>query len=125
MIVRDQRLLVIRRSRHVPAPRAICFPGGGIEPLETEEQALVRELREELEAIVQPVRRIWRSTTRWGVELAWWRAEMAPDAVPVPQPAEVESVHWYTPAELAGVADLLVSNREFLAALARGEVRLD
>ena len=125
VVLRQDRLLVIRRSRHVTAPRAICFPGGGIEPDESEEQALVRELQEELTALVLPTRRLWQSKTRWGVELAWWRAELAPDAVPVAQPAEVESVHWYTPAELTGLGDLLDSNREFLAAIARGEVRLD
>jgi 8-oxo-dGTP diphosphatase len=125
VILRDERLLVIRRSRFVVAPRAICFPGGGIEPEESQEQALVRELQEELATLVLPVRRLWQSRTRWGVELAWWRAELAPDAVPVPQPAEVESIHWYTPTELTGVADLLDSNRAFLAAVERGEVRLD
>ena len=39
VIVRDQRLLVIRRASGVAAPGMYCFPGGGIEPGEIEEEA--------------------------------------------------------------------------------------
>ena len=125
VIVRDERLLVIRRSQFVVAPRAICFPGGGIEQDESQEQALVREMQEELAAVVVPLYRVWSSTNHAGTPLAWWRAELAPGAVPVAQPAEVESIHWYTPAELTDLGDLLASNRAFLAAVDRGDVRLD
>ena len=124
VIVRDSRLLVIRRSLKVVAPGAFCFPGGGIEGAETEEQALVREIQEELGALVRPVRRIWRSTTAWRVDLAWWTAELAADATLAPNPAEVAAISWHTPAEMAALAELLDSNRKFLAALACGEVSL-
>lgn len=119
------KLLVIRRSKHVVAPGAYCFPGGGIEPGETEEQALVRELREELAVETIPGRRIWRSTTPWGVRLAWWTAALGPGAVPVAAPAEVESWHWHTVDEIARLPALLASNLEFLSRLAGGEITLD
>lgn len=119
------KLLVIRRSTHVVAPGAYCFPGGGIDPGESEEQALVRELREELSVESIPVRRIWRSTTPWGVQLAWWTAALCPGGVPVAAPAEVESWHWYTLDEIARLPALLASNHEFLARLADGEITLD
>lgn len=125
VIVRAGALLVIRRSQRVVAPGAFCFPGGGIEPGESEPEALVRELQEELQVTVRPVRRIWSSVTRWQVELAWWHADLPPEAIPVPSPAEVESIHWYTPAEIAQLPELLESNREFLAALAREEIKLE
>ena len=70
VVVRDGRFLVIRRSQQVVAPGAFCFPGGGIEPGETEEAALVRELREELDVLVRPIRLVWRSLTPWNVALA-------------------------------------------------------
>ena len=125
-VIRDGgKLLVIRRSQLVVAPGAFCFPGGGIEPGETEEQALVRELREELHVGADPVRRLWRSRTAWGVELAWWLARLPPGDVPRPAPAEVESCHWHTPAEIAALPGLLPSNHDFLAALARREFTLD
>jgi 8-oxo-dGTP diphosphatase len=125
VIRQADRLLVIRRSRQVVAPGAYCFPGGGIELGESIEQALVRELREELNVEILPVRQIWWSVTPWKVELAWWQARLAPGALPRPAPAEVESFHWHTVEELAALPDLLESNRQFLAALARGEIRLD
>ena len=47
--LRDGRMLVIRRSRSVVAPLTYCFPGGGIEGDETEQQTLLREFREEID----------------------------------------------------------------------------
>ena len=124
VIVRRGRLLVIRRSQRVVAPGAFCFPGGGIEPDESEQEALVRELREELGVAVRPQRRLWRSITPWRVQLAWWLADLDPEAQPVPNPAEVESVHWYTPEELARLPGLLETNRQFLQALDCGAIDL-
>jgi 8-oxo-dGTP diphosphatase len=124
VLVRDDRLLVIRRSQMVVAPGAFCFPGGGIEPDETEEQALVREIQEELNVAIRPLRRVWQSETPWRVELAWWLAEFESALEPVPTPAEVESIHWYTPAEMTLLPELLESNRHFLEALTTGAIEL-
>ncbi len=125
VVARRGRLLVIRRSQSVVAPGAYCFPGGAIEGGESEEQALVREIREELNVEILPKRRLWQSVTPWQVHLAWWLAELPAGAQPVANPAEVESIHWYTPAEMAGLAELLESNRAFLRALSAGEIELD
>ncbi len=43
-----QKFLVIRRARHLSAGGKLCFPGGYVEPGESEVDALQRELREEL-----------------------------------------------------------------------------
>jgi 8-oxo-dGTP diphosphatase len=125
VVVRNGRFLVIRRSATVVAPGAFCFPGGGIEVGETEEQALVREFREELGATIVPVRRVWRSTTRWQVELAWWLGELAIDGMLALNPAEVDSVHWLAADEMLALAELLDSNRAFLKALAEGEIAIE
>jgi 8-oxo-dGTP diphosphatase len=125
VVVRDGRLLVIRRSRHVVAPLAICFPGGGIEANETEPEALVREIREELATEVEPIRCLWRSVTPWNVALAWWLARLPPGTALTANPAEVEAIHWLLPEELLALADLLPSNREFLAAILRKEIAIE
>jgi len=122
--VRQGRFLVIRRSSRVIAPHRYCFPGGGIDPGESEADALVREFQEELLVDVRPVRRIWRSVTPWQVDLSWWSVELADDAEPVANPAEVASVHWMTAAEIADLPDGLPSNLEFLEAIERGEIDL-
>ena len=112
--MRDGKLLVIRRSVHVIAPRTLCFPGGGIEPGETPEQALVREFREELGETVVPVRQIWESVTPWRVHLRWWLGKLVEPFQLVPNEKEVEAVEWLTVDELRSHPDLLVSNIPFL-----------
>src|SRR5438874_2042983 len=69
--------------------------------------------------------RVWQSITPWQVELAWWLAELADNTPLHPEPAEVESIHWHTPAEIALLPELLESNHHFLAALATGEIVLE
>ena len=95
-----------------------------VEGNESEQQALVREFREEIGVTVRPLRRLWQCVTAWKVELAWWLCELERDADPVPNPAEVESIHWVTPAEMLQLPDLLESNREFLELVLRGEIEL-
>ncbi len=124
VIERDERLLIIRRAAGIVAGGAYCFPGGGIEPGETEAEALIREMQEELGANVQPRRRIWQSVTAWQVELAWWLAEFSADAELRPNPAEVESIHWVPIDQLAAWPGLLSSNHDFLRALKAGEFTL-
>jgi len=124
VIERRDRLLVIRRAEGIAAPGAFCFPGGGIEPGESEAAALVRELDEELAVAVEPQRRLWRSVTPWGVELFWWRAVLGEEIEPVANPAEVAGVYWHTLAEMAALDGLLESNRQFLAAVESGEIAL-
>jgi 8-oxo-dGTP diphosphatase len=117
---REGRLLVIRRSQWVEAPGAWCFPGGAIEPGESEEAALIREFREELDVLVCPVRRLWRCVTSWSVALAWWLVEPAPGALFALHPREVDALLWLTPAEIRRLPHLLESNRQFLDAASSG-----
>jgi len=124
VICREEKLLLIRRSLLVAAPGKLCFPGGGIEAGESEEQALVREIQEELGVAIRPVRRLWHSITPWQVELFWWLGEIDAAATLFPNALEVSAIHWHTPAEMLGLDDLLESNRQFLAALAAGEFSL-
>ena len=116
VILREDRFLVIRRSRWVTAPGKLCFPGGGIEPGETEQQALVREMREEIALDVQPLHRLWRSETPWGTQLAWWLAEAPAGIDPTPAPSEVEAIYWMNQYQLAEAVDLLPSLPQFVEA---------
>mgnify|MGYP002623662039 CR=1 FL=1 len=121
---RQGELLVIRRSQQVAAPGRLCFPGGGIQPGETEPQALRRELREELGIRVLPVRRLWQSQTSWEVELSWWLMLLPEGRELSPNQLEVAEFFWMAPSVLARHDDLLESNLDFLAALSRGDFAL-
>lgn len=113
----DERMLIVRRSQFVAAPGKLCFPGGGIEENEDEPTALCRELQEELRVQCVAGEYLWRTVTPWGVDLAFWTAEITTGQVIDPDPAEVESVLWLSLDEMLAHPDLLESNREFLDVL--------
>ncbi len=125
VILREGRFLVIRRSRLVTAPGTFCFPGGGIEAGESEPDAIVRELEEEL-CIEQalPVSCVWRCRTARRVELAWWYCTVPNDQSIVPNPLEVSAYHWWSAEDLAGCGNLLQSNEEFLAEMQSGRIQI-
>lgn len=53
---RGERYLAVQRRQGGEHPLKWEFPGGKIEPGETAEEALVREIREELDVAVVPIR---------------------------------------------------------------------
>lgn len=121
---RGELFLAIRRGAAVAAPGRLCFPGGHIEPGEAEHEAVARECREELAALVEPRECVWRSMTAWGTSLAWWTVEMADASALVPHPVEVAEILWLSAEEMISEPTLLDGNRTFLEAVQSGAVRL-
>lgn len=121
---RDGLFLAIRRGRTVRAGGRVCFPGGHVEHGEEEQEAVVRECREELAARVEACECVWRSVTSWGTSLAWWTVTLDEGADLVPHPIEVDEILWRSAEELLAEPDLLEGNREFLEAVLRGELEV-
>jgi 8-oxo-dGTP pyrophosphatase MutT (NUDIX family) len=113
----DGRWLLIRRSATVRRPLRVCFPGGWIEAGESQADAVTREMREELNADVVPVRCVWQHLfgepprTLWG-----WLAELTSTTLS-PDLAEVHEILWLTPDEALNHPDILPYTDAFLAAL--------
>ena len=110
---REGKYLVIRRAAGVRAPGAWCFPGGTIEAGETQRQALIREMHEELGVRCEPIEPCWEWEREDGrLRLYLWRAELV-DGEPTPNPTEVAEIRWASRAEILTLPNLLASMRCF------------
>jgi len=114
IIRRDERLLIIQRSRHVRVPLAWCFPGGEIEEGETQPQALVREMREEINVAIEAGQLLMTQTKHEGrLVLYCWTASII-SGEPTPNPREVARIVWMTPDEIRRQEGLLHGMLEIL-----------
>ncbi len=114
VVRRNGRFLVIRRALHIRAGGAWCFVGGGIEPGESQAEAVVREFAEEVGADVHPVRKVWEYVRPDGeLRLHWWLGDLT-DQDLRPNPAEVLELRWCTPAQIEALPGLLDGNLAFM-----------
>lgn len=111
-LVHRGRVLAARRSAPSEVAGRWEFPGGKAEPGESEEQALERELLEELGIRARALTRLpgaW--AVRPGLELRIWAAELVSGD---PRPLQDhDELRWLSPAELSDV-DWLDHDRQVL-----------
>ncbi|MFF4802034.1 NUDIX domain-containing protein [Streptomyces sp. NPDC001351] len=117
---RSGRVLAIRRGPGVPRPGYWQPLSGKVEPGETQEQAVVREVREEVGLTVRPLAKVWESDTDDGLfRLHWWTADATTGEI-VPDPVEVAETRWVTPEEFLALAPLFDGDREFFERILPG-----
>jgi 8-oxo-dGTP diphosphatase len=120
----DHRLLIGQRRRNDTSPLKWEFPGGKVEPGETPETALARELLEELGATL--ARAVEIGTARHQYANKPEELEIRFFAVKIKEtelvPRSFEQIAWVLPRELAGY-DFLAANAGLVAQLATGRVK--
>lgn len=120
VLVRDGRFLVIRRGPQVPRPGYWMPLSGRVEPGETQPEAVVREVFEEVGLRAHPLAKVWESDTDDGrFRLHWWTASVEPGE-PVPDPAEVSDVRWLVPSEFGRLEPIFADHRRFFDRVAPG-----
>ncbi len=120
----DRRLLIGQRRRNDTSPLKWEFPGGKVESGETPEQALNRELKEELGAAIQkcvPIGRVVHKYTETPeeLEILFFAAAIADCEL---NPRTFEKIAWALPKEL-GDYDFLAANAGLVANLATGRIK--
>ncbi|MEV8553083.1 (deoxy)nucleoside triphosphate pyrophosphohydrolase [Streptomyces glaucescens] len=121
----DGRLLAARRSAPPELAGRWELPGGKVEPGESPDAALVRELREELGVESEAVERVpgeWPLRNPYVLHV--WTARLRPGSAAPKALQDHDALRWLTPAEMWDVDWLdqdVPAVREIAARLAAGE----
>jgi 8-oxo-dGTP pyrophosphatase MutT (NUDIX family) len=110
------RVLVIRRGPAVRNPGYWTPLSGRVEPGESQAEAVVREVREEVGLVARPVAKVWECDTHDGAfRLHWWTA--VPVGGPEPalrlDPGEVADARWVRPEEFRRLEPTFDGDHEF------------
>jgi 8-oxo-dGTP diphosphatase len=121
LIESDGKLLVCQRRRGGPFELLWEFPGGKKKDAEGLEEALIRELQEELGVTAQIGREIYRTRHKYAemaepLELIFFAATAEPAQI---KNRVFERIEWRAP-ELLGELDFLAADRELIEKLANG-----
>ena len=127
LIVRDSKILVCQRRKDDSFGLQWEFPGGKVEPGETLETALARELREELAVEAVVGKELFRTRHRYRespkqLELIFFQASIDRDS-PLHN-LVFEKFEWADPSELRRY-DFLQADLEFVRRLAARTIPLE
>jgi 8-oxo-dGTP diphosphatase len=120
----DRRILIGQRHREDSSPLKWEFPGGTVGPGESLEQALARELREELDVTLLRAVPISHVEHRYAehrepLSVTFFAASILESEL---RPQPFERVAWVLPRELANY-DFLSANTRLVAELATGRIK--
>lgn len=125
IIESNGRLLVCQRRRDAPFPLKWEFPGGKVKPGEIAEEALARELQEELGVAAAIGAEVYRTRHRYPempaeLELTFFSATLENTAI---RNLAFERILWLEPSQLARL-DFLAADQDLIEKFASGALRL-
>lgn len=100
VVVRDGSILAARRGPGMHLPGLWEFPGGKIEPGETPQEALRRELAEELHCELRVGERLDTTVHEYNFGAVALSTYLCTLTAGEPQATEHSELRWLTPAEL-------------------------
>lgn len=113
VLLRAGRVLVVRRGPGVDRPGHWQPVSGRVEVGETQREAVLREVREEVGLTVEPLAKVWECATDDGrFRLHWWTARAEHGEV-VPDPDEVAEARWIAPEEFPTLTPVFDGDVEF------------
>lgn len=120
----DRRILIGQRRKSDSSPLKWEFPGGKVEAGESPEDALRREMREELGVELNRCAEITRVEHRYvdsnePLEIRFYAASITGAE---PRPYTFQTIAWALPRELPSY-DFLAANAPLIALLATGKIK--
>lgn len=114
VILREGRLLMVRRAPSVPFAGYWCPLSGKVEPGEEQAQAVVREVREEVGLEARALRKVWECPAE-DVDflLHWWLVAESGGEL-VLEAREVSEAGWFTPEQIRELSPVFASDLEFV-----------
>lgn len=120
VVWRDGRVLMTRRGPAAAMSGYWAPPSGRVEPGESQEAAVVREVREEVGLRATPIAKVWESETHdGGFRLHWWIADTEPGELDLDR-QEVGEARWIRPKEFADLEPTFAGHREFFIRILSG-----
>lgn len=116
ILLREGRVLLTQRRKNDSMAGYWEFPGGGVEPDETPDQGIVRELREELAIEARPLRLYDAASADGRIVVLFYLCEFIGE----PQPLASDAMRWALLEELPNY-DLLPLDGPVAARLATGQ----
>lgn len=113
VITKGKTILLIERAPTLRGGGYWAPVSGEVEPGESQEAAVVCEVKEEVGLTVRPVRKVWENmSTRGTFILHWWLADYVGGEL-VLEKREVSDARWLTADEICGLDTTFEGDREF------------
>ena len=113
VVKRNGKFLLIKRAKKGESEDFWCPITGAVEDSETQEQAVIREAREEMGIRVEPIKKIWECMTHDGdYRLHWWQVDLMDERV-THNPDEVKAYEWVSVSEMQDIEHMFEADLFF------------